>query len=511
MGEAKAASNLRAVFGLAVGLIVAAALIDDATIAWLLTPLILVLLGYAASLAPLRNSLAVLMFCALTLDYPTEALAAGLVKSPFYYVGFALLNHLNNLTGIREMSFSGTDVMLAILITIAVSRERSGAKIDRMNRLPTPPQLVQLAKLSLGGMLFVWMYGLVTGGDFGKSLWQAERVFYLPVFVLLYHLALRGPQDHKLLAKVVLTAASIRALTAIYISQTVFPPPHPITGVVEPLPYATSHSDSMLFATAFVLMVLMVVERAGPKVWKHAALFLPLFLLGMVANNRRMVWVHVGMILATLYTVAPDNLIKRRIRQTAYRLVPIIAGYAAVGWNSGTPLFKPVRIMRSVIEPSTDGSSLWRELENYNLIFTLKDYPLLGQGYGHRWKEIVLMPAVDYDLEYYLPHNSLLGLWAAGGFVGYTAITLLWGAGVYYAMRSYHAAKAPQDRVAAILCVGAVMVYMVQCFGDLGLGSWTGVHILAPSIAAAGKLAVATGSLNPPLAAPPAPSQAEPV
>jgi O-antigen ligase len=154
--------------------------------------------------------------------------------------------------------------------------------------------------------------------------------------------------------------------------------------------------------------------------------------------------------------------------------------------------------MRSVVEPSTDGSSLWRELENFNLIYTLKTSPLFGQGYGHRWIEVVQLPAVEYDLEYYLPHNSLLGLWASAGLLGYTAMTLLWGAGVYFAMRAYHAATVPPDRVAAILCVGAVMVYMVQCFGDLGLGSWTGVHILAPSLAMAGKLAVTTGSWREP-------------
>jgi hypothetical protein len=73
-------------------------------------------------------------------------------------------------------------------------------------------------------------------------------------------------------------------------------------------------------------------------------------------------------------------------------------------------------------------------------------------------------------------------------------MTLLWVAGVYFGMRAYHAAKKPFDKTTALMCFGAVLIYVIQCFGDVGLGSWTGVFIVAPALAMSGKLAVALGA-----------------
>jgi hypothetical protein len=39
-----------------------------------------------------------------------------------------------------------------------------------------------------------------------------------------------------------------------------------------------------------------------------------------------------------------------------------------------------------------------------------------------------------------------------------------------------------------------VIIYMVQAYGDMGVVSWVGVFIVAPSVVLAGKLAVATGA-----------------
>ena len=103
------------------------------------------------------------------------------------------------------------------------------------------------------------------------------------------------------------------------------------------------------------------------------------------------------------------------------------------------------------------------------------------------------MPNVDYDLEHFIPHNSVLGLWCYGGIIGYTAITLLWTSGVYFSMRAYHAAKERDHRAAAQVCFGIVLIYMIQCWGDMGLGTWVGVFLMGPALAVGGKLAIVTG------------------
>jgi hypothetical protein len=301
---------------------------------------------------------------------------------------------------------------------------------------------------------------------------------------------LRGPKDHVALAKVILASAIIKALMAVYIVNTVVVPPDE-NGQEGTLHWATSHNDSVLFACAFVILVSLMMERAGKKATRVALMILPVLAAGMLSNHRRMVWVQVAAVFLTLYFATPINPAKRKIKIAALALSPVALAYLAIGWDSKDSIFKPVQTIRSVVDPQADPSTFWREIENYDILFTIKQYWLVGTGYGNPYWEVMPLPAIDYSLEKYLPHNSVLGLWFYAGFIGYTAFTLLWGAGVWFAIRSYHASKKPTDRVAALACTGSVLIYMVQCWGDVGLGAWTGVFIVGAALAVAGKLAVA--------------------
>jgi hypothetical protein len=335
--------------------------------------------------------------------------------------------------------------------------------------------------------------GLVRGGDMGMALWQMDRVIYLPIIFLLFHLALRGPADHLVLGKVVIVAATTRALAATYIIHTVYTPPDE-NGIITILPYATTHHDSVLFATGFVVCLAVAFTRPGPRFMRVVYVVLPILILGMISNHRRMVWVQAALVPVALYILTPSNAIKRKVQRIAMIAAPFVAIYCAAGWNSGSNLFKPVKILRSVVDSKSDNSTLWRDIENFDLISTIRDNPVLGTGYGHPYNEVVTLPAVDYPLEHFLPHNSILGMLSYSGYVGYAAMTLLWVAGAFFAMRAYYASTTALDRAAAISCFGVVLVYLIQCWGDLGLGAPTGIWLVAPALAVAGKLAVANGA-----------------
>jgi hypothetical protein len=447
---------------------------------------------------PIRYSLMGLTFLAFVLENPGDTPAQGIYQSPIFPVGAVLLTHLNtvdrSVSAFSWMSFSGMDICLVTLIVIAWIRKASGSTIDGRNRVPGPRPLVRLAYLSLGGMLLIWVHGLARGGDFGFSLWQLDRVMYLPTIFLLYNHALQGPEDLRALARVLLSAAIFKAIWAFIVINTVFLYPNWETGGIR-LSYATTHHDSMLFAIAFLLPLAMVMERGGWSAVKLAAFVVPIVALGIFSNNRRMAWVQIGVVILSTYLVTPDNRFKRRLRRAAIMTSPLTLIYLLAGWNNKSFfLFKPIASLRSVIDSESNASSFWRDIENFNLIQTVKMNPILGSGYGHAYHEVVPLPPVGYSLEYYAPHNAILGLWAFAGPFGYTALTLLWVAGVFFAMRAYHAAKEPAVRAGALVCFAAVPIYLIQCWGDLGLGTWIGVFITAPAIAMAGKLAVASGA-----------------
>jgi hypothetical protein len=50
------------------------------------------------------------------------------------------------------------------------------------------------------------------------------------------------------------------------------------------------------------------------------------------------------------------------------------------------------------------------------------------------------------------------------------------------------------DRTVALTAVSTLVVYLVYCYGDLGLGTWTSVFTVAPALAFASRVAVTTGA-----------------
>ncbi len=498
--EKSVGSDVIVAIAVALILTVIGLLIEDTFVGLVLSVLIIPAMIYAAARTPLRYSLMTLMFLVLTLPNPQEGMPTYDWVPPFMPLGKLFLDHLNTFDHKEPVlsfaSFSGLDLCFVALGVIAFYRKSTGSTIDSAGRLRTPVPLVRMAWLSLASMAFEWLLGMVTGGNFAMSLWQISAVVYVPVVFLLFHVGSRGPSDHRAFAKILLAAATYKAALAVYIRHFVDLKPDPDTLLPTILPYATSHADSILFADAFLLVVALLLEKE--KIKLVAAVLLPIFAIGMVENNRRLVWVQVALVLLTVFIVSKDNSVKRFLRRYLRIAAPVMAIYVFAGWNSGGGMtYKPVRILRSIVDTKSDGSSFWRELENFNLIVTMRHNLFFGTGYGHPYEEAVPMPEVDYPLERYLPHNSIFGLWAFCGLVGYAGLTMIWTGGVYFAMRAYHGGKKGQERAAALVSFGAVLVWLVQCWGDLGLGLWAGVFTVAPALAASGKLAVAAGEWEP--------------
>lgn len=321
------------------------------------------------------------------------------------------------------------------------------------------------------------------------GVWQIHRVMYLPAVFLLCQAAFRGPQDYVAVGKVVLWAGVLRSLQAMYVRAVVPDPLDPAFPELK-LEYATTHHDSLLFGAATVVLVAMVWMRVGGKTTRLVALAGPILIGGMLANDRRLVWIDIAVAVAAIYAVTEQNAFKRRLQRLAIVLVPIVAAYVVVGWQSDGGVFKPVQMIRSALDSSSDGSTAWRDLENFNLVFTIRQHPLVGTGYGHGFWEVWPLPKVDYALERFNPHNSILGLWCYGGYVGYTGITLLWVGGIYFAIRAYYRSTVRMEKAAALVALGIVLIYYVQCYGDLGLGAWTCVFLVGPGMAVACKLAM---------------------
>jgi hypothetical protein len=440
---------------------------------------------------PLRYPLLVLTFLVLTLENPSESPAAGLWRSPIYTAGALLLAHMNVTIRASWLIFSGVDVALVLLLAVSLRRWFQDPS-RRLDRAGDGGPIRAFALLCLGGAVGMWLWGMARGGaDVGSSLWQVQRVVYLPVFCLLFLVALRGREDREALGKVFVVAACFKAALAIYLRLTVEPPPGELV-----LAYATTHQDSMLFAGAFCLLVAPLLEAFDRRRARRCLLLLPLLAAGMVANHRRIVWVELAAGLAVLLAVTPWTAPKRRLARAALLSSPLALVYLVVGWGSKASIFQPVQTIRSVVDSGADPSTAWRDWENYNLFFTVRQSPILGTGYGHGYIELVKLPDISeaYALYRFIPHNAILGLWAYGGFVGFTALTTMIVVGIFLAARAHARAARADDRAAALTALAAIIVYLIHCYGDMGLGTWVSVFTVAPALAVASRLAIETGA-----------------
>src|SRR5580658_1104972 len=486
------ALSLAMLFVLLVALTVTCIVVGDGSIDLALVPSLILGAAVVAWKVPLRWPLLVTTFLALTLENPSDTPACGQWKSPFYDAGAVLLVHLNVTLPYKALVFSGLDVILVYLFVVAAVRRLTGSRIDPPAGIGGAGPVGFFAGLSLAGAAWMWAYGIAMGGaDVGSSLWQVQRVAYLPALVFLFQLAFRGPADTAALGKVIVSAACLKALLALYIRATVAPP----AGETF-LAYATTHADSMLFAVAFCAVLAHLIHRRHGSRLFPIVLVLPLLVAGMVANGRRLAWVELVVGVATVVALTPWSSAKRTALRFAVGASPLFLIYAIAGWSSGSAIFKPVQTLRSVVDSKSDPSTLWRDLENYNLFFTLRHHGLLGTGYGHGYVEVIALPDVSssYALYRFLPHNSVLGLWAYGGLVGFTALWTVVVVGLFLAARANRYAVNVDDRAVALTVLSTVVVYLAYCYGDLGLGTWVSVFTVAPAFAISSRLAVTTGA-----------------
>lgn len=456
-----------------------------------------VLGAYAVWRAPVRTTFLGLMFLALTVENPAERPFAAQWQSPLFRLGEVLFTGLHHQVPLPFLRVSGMELLLLVLAGVVLARKAWGLTVEPAP-LAAPKPLARALVLSFAAVLALEAWGLGRGGDVKQSLFQMRTLLFTPVVTALGLYALRGREDVVVVGKVLVLAATYRALLGAYFARVVAWPHQ-----VWP-PYVTTHTDTVLFALALLVLAARWWEAPTPgRLGEAVGWGLPI-LYGVYLNDRRLAWVTVAAGLAALYLVSPWNRARRFVTRAALVALPVLLAYGVVGWSSGRSVFKPVQAVKTVVAPepygtSADTSTEFRVLENFNLVQTWRGSPLVGSGFGHEYQEVVPLPDIsrfmpDYR---YLPHNGVLWLLGVGGVLGFCALFLYLPVGVFFAVRGYHAAVRPDERALLLVGLAAVIAYWNQAYGDMGTQSYTSVWTLAPLLALAGQLASASLAPHP--------------
>jgi hypothetical protein len=437
--------------------------------------------------APMRIPVLTVVFLSLALDATDD----GPWNSPLARLGSLLAINLNKTLPLQALAIPGVVVIFGLLFAVHTHRTLRRVQTDNLGRVPVASVSTLSIAASIVAVLGLCAVGAKAGGDMQMAKIQVQTFVFVLLFAYLVGRAMRGVGDYRVMGGVILAAACIKSVYAIYVIKVVRPVFESMNGA-----YSTTHGDSMLFAAGTVILIVWFAERPSLRAGVCCAALLPLLALGMFYNYRRLVWVEVAAALLLYWVTSRRSKVKRFVMYVMIASLPLGVGYIAAGWNSSARIFAPVRTFRSVGDSEYDSSTLYRDLENYNLLATLRVNMLLGTGFGHPFNEEVTLPSIaNVFKEYrYMPHNSLLGLWAYTGAFGFSGLMSAIVVALYLAARSYRLARGPDERIVSFMAMGMIVIYLVHCWGDIGFSERKGIFLLAPALAAAGQLAVATGA-----------------
>jgi O-antigen ligase len=453
-------------------------------LAIVVAPFALVAGALAQYTLPIRYTLFGIIFLALTLDATDE----GGFNSPLAPLGKVLVFNLNQSVPISALALPAITFIMLFLLLLVIQRRMLGARVD--GAAPTAQPLLMAMAGSLTAVFVLVTLGMIRGGNLQMAKIQVQSFVQVLLMGYLAAMAFRGMRDYKTLGRLIVVAASLRAVYVLIAAYNIA-----VRLGTEEIHAAATHGDSLLFSCATVLLIVRFLEKPSGRAAMWCVALLPLLALGMVANNRRLVWVEVAAGLLLFAIISRRSAMKRLLKRLAIMSLPLVIAYIAIGWNSQSKIFAPVRTFRSVSDAKVDPSTMYRDTENYNLMLTMRMNPLTGTGFGQPFAEIVTLPNISFFAEYrYLPHNSILGLWAYTGALGFTGLSLVLIVAVYMAGRSYRRARTAEERIAAFMSIATIAIYAVHCWGDIGFSERRTVLLVGPALAIAGQLACATGA-----------------
>ncbi|HVP69295.1 MAG TPA: hypothetical protein VMT17_18745 [Anaeromyxobacteraceae bacterium] len=453
-----------------------------------LVPLVVFGLAFLLWRTPLRYIAAALLFLSLALDADTNGVRDRW-SYPLEPLRVLFFENLHKIIPISALKLSLLDLLVALVVALVVYR-RAMARGTDGHGVRSVNWLRMVLLLALAGMIGALGWGVARGGVFQQAYWQLREPIYLPILALVFLACFKDSSDLRPIGAAVVGAAVYKSLVCIYFYQAVarqfnYRPP-----------YVTSHTDSVLFSVAIMIALIAWHERLEIRTRMVLLAAVPVVLLGIYTNNRRLAWVELGVSLLVAYALTPWTFVKRTLARFAIIGSVFFLAYMVVGWNSTAGVFRPAQMVRSVVDAKVDRSSLDREVENYNLVITLRTNPLLGLGLGHEYVEFTKGDDISVAFPQYrfIPHNSVLGLVAFGGFLFFTLMWLPIVTGMYLAIRSYRLAPTPLTRAAALSVVTVLIAYELQGWGDMGIQAWSAVFLVGVALAVVGQLAPAVGA-----------------
>jgi hypothetical protein len=322
------------------------------------------------------------------------------------------------------------------------------------------------------GLVFVFaaVVGAARGGNWNQlgALAEARGPVYA---CLLYFLTANLVHDRRQLAVIVweiVLLVGVKAFQAIGNYGEMMNGPYRLEAV-------TAHEDVVFFDLAITLVLVLIALRLRGKLFYAILALQPVILTAELLTQRRVAFAALAV---AIVVVALMSALERPRLTAAVAAVAVLAFgvYAVTFWDRQGPLAEPVRVIRDVVDPYSVSdrdrlSNVWRDLENANIAYTVRQLPLTGVGLGREYLFQVEPPPLAASFTYwrYMTHNAVLWMWLKAGPFGAFALWFLVAQVIIKGLALYRRLDDPFLRAAAAVPVLLTVSQVVFSAVDLGL------------------------------------------
>lgn len=312
------------------------------------------------------------------------------------------------------------------------------------------------------------VHGIISGGNFKIIVLEVRPFEYMFLaYLLAYNLV--GSKKHiRLFFWLVIICAGIKSLQGVYIYAIA------LHGDLADNHQIMAHEESFFFVALLLLIILFSIHYRYRAQLYTALAIMPFTVIATVANQRRADYVAllVGVAVAWIlvFVVKP----KARKGLVIGMVVFLILGsaYVAAFYKSTGSLGEPAHAVVSVFhpDPTEAASNLYRYIEDYDLKFTVRQYPM-GMGFGKEFLQPIPLPNILVLDPYYLyiPHNTIYWVWMRLGPIGYAAFWYLIGSIIVYGCMIARRLKDQYLQMVAIFIVSVIFMEVVVAYADYQL------------------------------------------
>jgi hypothetical protein len=475
-----------------VGLVVVVAVAYAATVIaskgepLLAAPLVGTLVAFAVLFRPVVGVYLLLGAALLFEQWPITGLEPLTAQTHFF----------ENLSGFSDLPLRVSACDLLALLTLASWLLRRA--VGRSAPLRAGPLGWGIAAYGLMVVLGT-IIGFSRGGEWDgiAALAEARGPVYLCLLYLLTANLVRDRGQLVFLLWEVVLLIGVKAFQAVgnYVQMLNGP---------ERLEAVTGHEDVIFFDIAITLALVMVLLRVRGKLFYALLALQPVILVADLVTTRRVAFAALA---ASLAVVALLSMLERP-RRTALMVgggLLVFGVYTAAFWDQTGAAAEPARVLREVVDPYSisgrdQSSNVWRDIENANIAFTVKQLPLTGVGLGQEYLFQREPPKILGTFIYWrlTTHNAVLWMWLKAGPFGAFAFWLLVTQAVLFGLQIYRRLDDPLLRAAAAFPVLLTITQVVFSSFDLGLTYSRTMILLGVAMGLAAPLAAWSSSRSAP-------------